>query len=235
MDARTEAQQLFLELLQNEADIDGTMINVTNFFNSEYRLSVMKTLARPFVEKFKDSGASLIVTAPSSGLPLAHQVAEDLGVDTVFYPRKGIGKPKNLAYYELCVHQIGSPTGGGESLYFRRDLLDRHKGEKALIIDDFGLAGQTGNALYTELALPHTMGNVELKHGIKVAGIGILFDKGLGCLQELERTTGLDVFCLMELRKAIYANQDYSILHFNDPRISIKIKNQKTAVTNSRY
>jgi adenine/guanine phosphoribosyltransferase-like PRPP-binding protein len=234
MDSRTSAQNLFLKLLEEKGNVDGKMINMTAFFNSAYSISTMKMLAEPFVERFKDSRAKVVVTAPASGIPLAHEVAEGIGAEEVFFPRKGRTKPKNLIQYDLCERQVGSPdqgspTGGAENLYFRRDLLDDYhsRGWKALIIDDVTARSTTAKVLYDEL---------KVHHKIEVVGMGILLDKGMGGLGALRQTTGLGIYCLLQLSSRWgILDENYSALNFSDPLTTINVRNQKTAVTAPQY
>ena len=236
MGAWEEAQDLFLELLKAKADIDGEMINVTSFLNFEYRLSELRVLARGLAEKFKDKHPSLVMTAPASGIPVAQLAAEKLDVDILVYPRKASSTPKNLRHYSLCVKEVGSPTGGANNLYFRQDLLDSHKGETAIIFDDFIARNITARALYDECD----------HHGIKVEGFGFLLDKGWGGLNTLEiyleeqardkGKTPPDVYCLTRLdptRGIFYETAQYSVLTFLDPpHRTIRVRNQKDAVAN---
>jgi len=220
--AEKEAQNLFLELLRTEADIDGKIINVTGFLNFQYLLSHMKTLAQPFVERYRTRKPDFVLTAPSSGMPFAHQVAVGLDVNQVIFPRKGATKPKNLVHYRVCERHVGSPTGGAENLYFRWDKMELLKGKTGLFADDFLFTGNTGNAILDEMK----------EHEIELVGMAFLFDKGMGGYESLKARTNADIYSLMKLssiRDPIH--EGYAILDFVHPRASISIRKQRAAVT----
>lgn len=114
------------------------------FFDSMSVLSdtnLLALISEDVALKYMKLGAEKILTAATDGIPLAVQIANELGVDVVYAKKKKeVGVEK---FYEI--NYIPSASGSITTLYLPVWALK--KGERVLIVDDVVRSGETQRAL----------------------------------------------------------------------------------------
>ncbi|MDK2868939.1 MAG: purine operon repressor [Pyrococcus sp.] len=114
------------------------------FFDSMSVLSdtnLLALISEDVALKYMKLGVEKILTAATDGIPLAVQIANELGVDVVYAKKKKeVGVEK---FYEI--NYIPSASGSITTLYLPVWALK--KGERVLIVDDVVRSGETQRAL----------------------------------------------------------------------------------------
>ncbi|AAL81859.1 adenine phosphoribosyltransferase [Pyrococcus furiosus DSM 3638] len=114
------------------------------FFDSMSVLSdtnLLALISEDVALKYMKVGVEKILTAATDGIPLAVQIANELGVDVVYAKKKKeVGVER---FYE--VNYIPSASGSITTLYLPTWALK--KGERVLIVDDVVRSGETQRAL----------------------------------------------------------------------------------------
>ncbi|ASJ16307.1 adenine phosphoribosyltransferase [Thermococcus chitonophagus] len=114
------------------------------FFDTMSVLSdtnLLALIAEEVALRYMKTGVGKVLTAATDGIPLAVQIANELGIDVVYAKKKKeVGVDK---FYEI--NYVPSASGSITTLYLPAWALK--KGERVLIVDDVIRSGETQKAL----------------------------------------------------------------------------------------
>ena len=135
-------KQLEEMILEKGRIIDNEIIKVDSFINHQVNPHFTRTLARYFVDEFKDVKIDKVLTLETSGIPIAYAVADILDVDMVFAKKSKSKIVGNELYHE----EVRSFTRGTVSdVTVAKEFL--HEDENVLIVDDFLAKGNAAIGL----------------------------------------------------------------------------------------
>ena len=156
----------------------GNVLKVDCFLNHQLDVDLLDKVGEEFYRIFKDDGINKILTIEASGIAIACMTARHFNVPVVFAKK---AKSKNIDgdVYTSTVHSY--TYGRDYDITLSKKFLS--PSDKVLILDDF-LAN--GCAL---------LGLIDIvKHaGAKIAGAGIVIEKGCQKGGELVRSQGIRV------------------------------------------
>ena len=149
-------------ILEQGANLGGGILKVDGFINHQVDPELMAACGKELAEKFREVGATKVLTAEISGIAPALTTALELGLPVV-YARKS--KPITMPDQIFLTLAPSHTKGRTVELIVSPEFLGLE--EKVLIIDDFLASGQT------------IMGLVRLASaaGASVVGIGTLIEK----------------------------------------------------------
>lgn len=149
-------------IIQEGQNLGGGILKVDSFINHQVDPTLMDACGLEFARRFRDLGATRVLTAEISGIAPAIATAGHLGLQVV-YARKS--KPITMPDQVYLTIAPSHTKGGRVELIVSPEYLG--PGERILIIDDFLASGATilGLARLTQAA------------GAQVAGIGTLIEK----------------------------------------------------------
>lgn len=167
-------QALKDRILRDGQNLGGGILKVDGFINHQVDPMLMDACGREFAARFKDLGATKVLTAEISGIAPAVSAALHLGIPVVYARKhKPITMPDQVFLTLAPSHTKGRTV---ELIVSPEYLSDK---EKVLVIDDFLASGATilGLARLAQTA------------GAKIVGVGALvektFEKGREALAEL--------------------------------------------------
>jgi xanthine phosphoribosyltransferase len=167
-------QQLKERIQQEGQNLGNGILKVDGFINHQVDPTLMNACGLSFAKRFKDIGATKILTAEISGIAPAVFTGFHMGLPVV-YARKH--KPITMPDQVLLTLAPSHTKGRTVELIVSPEYLAG--GERVLIIDDFLATGATINGL---VRLAQTAGAV-------LVGIGTLIEKsfegGRGSLEGL--------------------------------------------------
>ena len=155
----------FLEerILKDGVVNPGNVLKVDSFLNHQMDVELMDEIGREFHRRFKDTPVTKILTIEASGIAIAYAVARCFGVPLVFAKKS---KSINIEG-EMYMAEVESFTHKNKNqVIVSKKFLTPD--DKILIVDDFLANGCALQGLFaiTEMS------------GAKVAGIGIVIEKG---------------------------------------------------------
>lgn len=155
-------QELVERILKYGKNLGNGILKVDGFINHQVDPALMDACGREFARRFKDIGATKILTAEISGIAPALTTGFHLGLPVV-YARKT--KPITMPDQVLLTLSPSHTKGRMVELIVSPEYLAG--GERILIIDDFLASGAT------------VLGLVRLAQivGAQVVGIGALIEK----------------------------------------------------------
>ncbi len=172
-----------MKLLEDKILTDGQVypggvLKVGSFLNHQIDVPFVNELGKEFYRLYKDEGVNKILTIEASGIGIACLVAQNFNVPVVFAKKN---QTKNIAG-EVYTSKVVSFTHGREyDIIVSKEFLGPD--DKVLIIDDF-LAN--GSALQGLIKLVEDS-------GAKLAGCGIVIEKGFQPGGDMIRKTGVRV------------------------------------------
>jgi xanthine phosphoribosyltransferase len=149
-------------ILKEGKNLGNGILKVDGFINHQVDVRLMDTCGRELARRFKDLGATKVLTAEISGIAPAVLTAFHLNLPVV-YARKH--KPITMPDQIFLTLSPSHTKGGLIELIISPEYLG--DGERVLIIDDFLATGATILGL---VRLAQTAGS-------KVVGIGTLIEK----------------------------------------------------------
>jgi xanthine phosphoribosyltransferase len=155
-------QELIERIRKYGKNLGNGILKVDGFINHQVDPALMDACGREFARRFKDVGATKVLTAEISGIAPALTTALHLGLPVV-YARKH--KPITMPDQVLLTLSPSHTKGRMVELIVSPEYLAG--GERVIIIDDFLASGATVLGL---VRLAHTV-------GAKVVGIGALIEK----------------------------------------------------------
>ncbi|MFQ5942717.1 MAG: xanthine phosphoribosyltransferase [Anaerolineales bacterium] len=149
-------------ILEDGANLGGGILKVDGFINHQVDPHLMAACGTELASRFRDVGATKVLTAEISGIAPALTTAAELSLPVV-YARKS--KPITMPDKIFLTLAPSHTKGRTVDLIVSPEFLGLE--EKVLIIDDFLASGQT------------IMGLVRLASaaGASVVGIGTLIEK----------------------------------------------------------
>ena len=155
-------QMLKDRILQDGKILNNGILKVDGFINHQVDPKLMDACGREFARRFKDIGATKVLTAEISGIAPALTTALHLGLPVV-YARKQ--KPITMPDEVFLTLSPSHTKGRVVELIISPEYLG--DGERVLIIDDFLATGATVGGL---VRLTQTA-------GAQIVGIGVLIEK----------------------------------------------------------
>ena len=155
----------FLEerILKDGVVKPGNVLKVDSFLNHQMDVALMDEIGREFYRRFKDTPVTKILTIEASGIAIAYAVARCFGVPLVFAKK---AKSINIDG-EMYTAEVESFTHKNKNqVIVSKKFLASD--DKVLIVDDF---------LANGCALQGLIAITEMS-GAKVAGIGVVIEKG---------------------------------------------------------
>ncbi len=141
----------------------GNIVKVDGFINHKIDICLLNEIGKEFARLFFGLGINKIVTVEASGIAFACATATVMGCDVVFAKKSG---HKNVGDNVYKTNVVSFTKGKEYEIVISKDYLTSD--DNVLIIDDF-LAD--GNASFGLI-------NLVKQAGAKVAGIGIVIEKG---------------------------------------------------------
>ena len=158
--------------------LPGPVLKVSSFLNHQMDSDFIMELGRALAERFRDDGATKILTIESSGIAIAVAAGAALHVPVLFAKKHRTSNVSGMLYQTL----VHSYTHGTDyTVVVEREYLKAD--DRVLIIDDFLANGKAVEGLL-ELAS---------QAGAKVVGAGIVIEKGFQEGGEKLRADGLRV------------------------------------------
>jgi xanthine phosphoribosyltransferase len=156
-----KAQEMLLEKIKNEGRITGEVVKADTFINHQVDIKLFRIMAEDMAEHFKDAGITKILTAETSGITIAHPLAEILDVPYIF------AKKKRPITMEKCFQADSySFTKQEETTLFVSKEVISYK-DTILYADDFYAKGNTLKAVK----------EIMKQSGAKLAGAAVIIDK----------------------------------------------------------
>ncbi len=171
--------QLLRERIEKDGKVrDGNVLKVDSFLNHQMDIALFSEIGKEFKRRFANDAITKILTIEASGIGIACITAQYFGVPVVFAKKN---KTKNIAG-DVYTSKVESFTHGRSyDIIVSKEFLSPD--DTVLVIDDF-LAN--GSALSGLCALVHHA-------GAKLAGAGIVIEKGFQPGGEMLRSQGLRI------------------------------------------
>ncbi|MBS4220518.1 xanthine phosphoribosyltransferase [Bacillus sp. FJAT-49711] len=164
--------------------LSDTVLKVDSFLNHQIDPNLMKEIGEEFAIRFQEAGVTKIITIESSGIAPATMAGLLMNVPVVFArKRKSLTLSENL--YTAKVHSFTKKETNEISI--SGDFIQQD--DVILIIDDFLANGQA------------VLGLLEMieQAGAKLAGVGIVIEKGFQSGGQLIRDRGIRVESLANI------------------------------------
>lgn len=191
-------EELIQRIIKDGRNLGRGILKVDGFINHQVDPVLMDACGREFARRFKDVGATKVLTAEISGIAPAIATALHL-VLPVVYARKH--KPITMPDQVFLTLAPSHTKGNMAELIVSPEYL--RSGERVLIIDDFLASGST------------IMGLVRLAQtaGSSLVGIGALVEKSFEGGRELLNPLGVPIESLaciasMEGDQIVFGNCD---------------------------
>lgn len=165
-------------IMEQGVVIDSEILKVDSFLNHRIDPELMNAIGQEFAGRFRDDGVSKILTLESSGIAPAVFTGFYLGVPVVF-AKKGRSRNMDCGVFDASVHSFTKEKD--YTICVSREYLDSN--DTVLIIDDFLANGQAVIG----------MNDLVLSSGGRVAGVGIVIEKGFQDGGSLLRNMGFRV------------------------------------------
>ena len=158
--------------------LPGPVLKVSSFLNHQMVSDFIMELGRALAVRFRDDGATKILTIESSGIAIAVAAGAALHVPVLFAKKHRTSNVSGMLYQTL----VHSYTHGTDyTVVVEREYLKAD--DRVLIIDDFLANGKAVEGLL----------DLASQAGAKVIGAGIVIEKGFQEGGEKLRADGLRV------------------------------------------
>ena len=171
-------EELIQRISRDGRNLGGGILKVDGFINHQVDPELMDACGQEFARRFKDVGATKVLTAEISGIAPAIATAFHLKIPVV-YARKN--KPITMPDQVFLTLAPSHTKGRMVELIISPEFLQH--GEKVLIIDDFLASGATIQGL---VRLAQTAGST-------LVGIGALIEKRFEGGRELLNPLGVPI------------------------------------------
>ncbi len=172
-----------------ESDVsEGDIIHVDMFLNHCLDTELIEEIGKQLAKRFKAERPTKVLTAESSGIPIAIFVAHALGIPAV-YAKKYQAGFIDPDVYSTEVHSFYIE----KSFTLRVSKRYLEEEDKVLIIDDILSSGQA------------TLGLIDLvsQAGAEVAGVGVAIEKASKEGGQLLRQMGIRVESLVVVERVV--------------------------------
>ncbi|MBS4197323.1 xanthine phosphoribosyltransferase [Lederbergia citri] len=164
--------------------LSDTVLKVDSFLNHQIDPNLMKEIGEEFADRFQEAGITKIITIESSGIAPATMAGLLMNVPVVFArKRKSLTLSENL--YTAKVHSFTKKETNEISI--SGDFIQQD--DVVLIIDDFLANGQAVLGLLDMIE----------QAGARLAGVGIVIEKGFQSGGQLIRDRGIRVESLANI------------------------------------
>lgn len=171
--------ELLKDRIQKEGQVfPGNILKVDRFLNHQIDVELLTRVGKEFHRLFQDSGVNKILTIEASGIGIGFAVAQAFHCPLVFAKKS---KTKNIAGAVYTSRVASFTHGNTADVIVSSDFLQPD--DCVLIVDDF-LA--VGNALEGLI-------NIVCQSGAKLAGCGIVIEKGFQGGGDKLRSRGIRV------------------------------------------
>ncbi len=183
-------------ILREGKNLGNGILKVDGFINHQVDPQLMDACGREFARRFRDAGATKILTAEISGIAPALTTAFHLGLPVV-YARKH--KPITMPDQVFLTLSPSHTKGRTVELIISPEYLGT--GERVVIIDDFLASGAT------------ILGLVRLANtaGAQIVGVGALIEKSFEGGREALSHLGIPIESL-----ACILSMDGDLITFED-------------------
>jgi xanthine phosphoribosyltransferase len=173
-------------ILRDGQNLGGGILKVDGFINHQVDPGLMDECGKEFARRFKDLGATKVLTAEISGIAPAVSTALHLGIPVV-YARKN--KPITMPDQVFLTLAPSHTKGRMVELIVSPEYLTAK--ERVLVIDDFLATGATilGLARLAQTA------------GASIVGIGALVEKTFEKGREALETLGVPIVSLVSITR----------------------------------
>ncbi len=137
----TAAGALLLKYIHERGRIDGQVIKVDTFLNHLVDPHLLRIMAEEIASRFAGHGVTKILTAETSGIMLAQEVAMRLDLPYVYAKKK---KPITMTGF-FSAESYSFTKQESTTLFVSSEVLDSN--DRVLVIDDFYARGATLKAL----------------------------------------------------------------------------------------
>ena len=135
------AAKILLDRIQRDGAIDGEVVKVDQFLNHMVDPELIHCLGDEIATRFADRGATVILTAETSGIMLAQAVALKLQIPFIYAKKK---RPITMPeYYAAASYSFTKQES--TTLYVSKEVL--LPTDSVLFIDDFFAQGSTLKAI----------------------------------------------------------------------------------------
>lgn len=173
--------------IQADCDVtDGDIIRVDMFLNHCLDTELIEEIGRQLARRFRSARPTKVLTAESSGIPIAVFTAHALGIPAVYAKKYQTGYI-DPSVYSTEVHSFSMEKSF--TLRVSKRYLDAE--DRVLLIDDILSSGQA------------TLGLIDLvsQAGAEVAGVGVAMEKASKGGGDLLRQMGLRVEALVTVER----------------------------------
>lgn len=168
-----------MKKILNEGNVlSDTVLKVDSFLNHQIDPELMQEIGKEFASRFEDAGITKVLTLESSGIAPSVMTALQLGVKTVFArKRKSLTLINDL--YSAEVYSF-TKKETNEISVSKQYVTEK---DTVLVIDDFLANGQAALGLV----------DIVEQSGAKLAGVGIVIEKGFQSGREILEEQGIQV------------------------------------------
>ena len=179
-------ERLKKKILAESEVSDGDIIRVDMFLNHCLDTELIEEIGKHLAKRFKSERPTKVLTAESSGIPIAIFVAHALGIPAVYAKKYQVGYIDSDVY-STEIHSFSMEKSF--TLRVSKRYLDED--EKVLLIDDILSSGQS------------TLGLVDLvsQAGAEVVGLGVAIEKASKEGGQLLRQMGIRVESLVAVER----------------------------------
>lgn len=165
--------------------ISGGILKVDSFLNHEIDPFLMKDVAKEFAKRFRQDKITKVLTVEASGIAVGIMTAYELGVPMIFAKKK---KPSTMDGTFITKKVFSFTKNTEYDIIISSEYIEKE--DNVLIVDDFLALGNAALAL----------GEIVKDAGAKVAGIGIVIEKGFQNGGKLLRESGYRVESLATIK-----------------------------------
>lgn len=181
----------------------GNILKIDNFLNHQVDIEAMRQMAWDITSRFEASHVTKILTIETSGISFATMVSNLMNVPMV-YARKGLPVHNQDPYY--ISHAFSFTQKRQETVLVSKPFITPD--DNLLLVDDFIAEGEAMNALI----------DISQQAGAKVAGIGVVVEKGNQKGGRMLREKGYHVEALATVEKMDSETQE---LVFREEKINV--------------
>ncbi len=156
-----KASAALLERIKKYGSVNGEVVKVDRFINHQVDIELFRLMADDMAGHFKDACLTKIITAETSGITIAHPLAEALGIPYIFAKKK---KPITMADF-YSAESYSFTKQEHTTLYISKEVLTAE--DRVIYVDDFFARGNTLKAVKEIVA----------QSGAELAGCAVIIDK----------------------------------------------------------
>lgn len=172
------------KILSDGKVLSESVLKVDSFLNHQIDPLLMQAIGEEFAARFKEDGITKILTLESSGIAPAMMTGLVLGVPAVFARKR---KSLTLVDHMYTASVYSFTKNETNDISVSKDFLKKE--DVVLVMDDFLANGQAALGLL----------DIVEQAGAKLAGIGIVIEKGFQPGGKLLRERGIRVETLANI------------------------------------